>query len=167
LTQIQNNTEDVSIAPIVGVFVTDKKYRTPSTFELYLKRTASLPEVVIFLNLKKKHIPSVEDKDRFQLTAIVPGKVFYLTISLGFSETMGSMVIPSFILSGTSCLPQINDIEKITLFAPAETIKVVSTFLPLRLVLLAYMVMKALFFGGFRVKFPRDHTIYISSIATL
>jgi len=168
----------INLAPIVGVFLTDKKYRTPTTFELYLKRTGSIPESVFFLNLKKRHVPYVNDSQRCQITVIVPQKVFFLSVSVGFSERISPALIPSILVGKlkeiekndeeeTGIVFPVIEPEKISLFVPAETITVRSTFIPEKVVLSLYMMMKSLFFGGFRVRLPEDQTVYLSSIASL
>jgi len=160
--------EDVQTSPIVGVFLTKKKYRTPHTFEMYLQRTGSIPEVVIFLNVKLKHAPVVSDQDRFHVFPVVPNKVFYLTVNVGFSESLGPMVLPAFITAGSGYgLPDHVELDKITLFVEADKVRIVSTFIPLKIVLSAYMILKSLFFGSSTIKFPEDRTVYLSSIASL
>jgi len=166
--EFSEHLEKFSVAPIIGVFLTQKRFRTPLTFELFLKRTGTVPEVIIFLNVKKRRAPIVEDSARFSVGTIVPKKVFYVTFNVGFSETIGKLVIPSFIVSGTQIgLPQIADLDKITLFVPADIIRPVNKFIPLKTLFLMYKAMKSLFFGGLTVKFPQNQTVYLSDVASL
>jgi len=97
---------------------------------------------------------------------------------VGFSERISPALIPSILVGKlkeiekndeeeTGIVFPVIEPEKISLFVPAETITVRSTFIPEKVVLSLYMMMKSLFFGGFRVRLPEDQTVYLSSIASL
>jgi len=164
---IPHPKKQVGVLPHVGVFLTYGKRKTPLTFEVFFSRTSGLPSTLIFLHVKRMHVPVVPDTDRFKLTTIVENKIFYLAVKFGYSEHVGSMVIPSIVMSGAALgLPPI-ELEQMTLFVPADSIEVVNKNIFLRIVLYIYQAMKNLFFGSHRTSFPSQYTVYIASVASL
>jgi len=106
--------------PHAGVFLTFSKSHTPTAFEVFLKRTSSLPSVVIFLRIKQLKIPVVAEDARVKVNELIKDKVFYMTVSFGYAEHVGTMVIPSIIMRGLELnLPPIT-LDQLTLFVPAD-----------------------------------------------
>jgi len=159
--------QKVGVLPHVGVFLCYSKKKTPLTFEVFLNRTSGLPSTVIFLHLKRRHVPVVTESDRVKISVIDPNKIYYISVSFGYAEHVGTMVIPAILMNASHLgLPQI-ELEKITLFVPADSVQVVNKKIYWKVVLNLYTLMKNLFFGQHRIPFPTDYTVYLATVASL
>jgi len=100
-------------------------------------------------------------------TSVIRNKVFYLTVSFGYAEHVGRMVIPGIIMRGEAIgLPPIS-LEKMTLFVPADSVEIVNRNILWKIHLFFYQGMKNLFFGVHKVAFPSQYTVYVASVAPL
>jgi len=154
---------NITTLPRVGVFLSYSKIRTPLSFEVFLDRVSGVPQIVIFLKINKANIPFVAEEDRVRVRNYFDN--FYsLDVSFGYAEHARHNTLVDILSQEREGLPPIN-IDDVTLFVPADTIEVVNKHILWRILLTFYSMMKSVFFGAHRVKFPPEKTIYIATVA--
>jgi len=91
--------------------------------------------------------------------------VYFVNVSFGYAEHTEANTILN-ILTEADGLPQMKP-EDITLFVPADTIRVGRNPIHWKVLLYLYSALKSIFFGVHRMKLPPHNTIYIATVAEL
>jgi len=156
---------NITTLPRVGVFMAYSKIKTPLAFEVFLDRVAGVPQTVIFLKVNKTNIPYVSEKDRIRVRTCFDS-VYFVNVSFGYAEHTTSNSLIEILTKPNNGLPPMNA-EEITLFVPADTIRVTRNNLFWKVLLYLYAAMKSVFFGAHRLKLPPHNTIYIATVAEL
>jgi len=141
------------------------KIKTPLAFEIFLDRVSGLPQTVIFLKVNKANIPKVEKKEERVRVRMCFESVYFVNVSFGYAEHTEANTILN-ILTEADGLPQMKP-EDITLFVPADTIRVGRNPIHWKVLLYLYSALKSIFFGVHRMKLPPHNTIYIATVAEL
>jgi len=155
---------NITTLPRIGVFLAYSKIKTPLAFEIFLDRVSGVPQTVIFLKINKANIPNVNKEDRTRVRTCFES-VYFVNVSFGYAEhTEPNTIID--ILTKAEGLPKMNP-EDITLFVPADTIRVGRNNILWKVLLYLYSALKSIFFGSHRLKLPPHNTIYIATVAEL
>jgi len=106
-----------------GVFVmSSKEEGVPRSFEMYVGKSHSIPQILIFLKIVRRYIPVVPEDKRYQLVTHQNG-VYTLRLHIGFSESSLELIdiIEKILLQITS----VSSME-ITVYHVNENIKIIS-----------------------------------------
>jgi len=154
---------NITTLPRIGVFLAYSKIKTPLAFEIFLDRVSGVPQTVLFLKVNKANIPYVKE-GRVRVRTCFDS-VYFVNVSFGYAEHTEPDTILD-ILTKAEGLPEMKP-EDITLFVPADTIRVGRNNILWKVLLYLYSALKSIFFGVHRMKLPPHNTIYIATVAEL
>ena len=74
----------ISVSPGVGCFFTDNIRSTPHIFENYLRLLRSVPQMILFIQLRYVRLPFVDRSKRLKVKLY--GHIYHLTATFGYAE---------------------------------------------------------------------------------